>query len=96
MSETQRTSDGLVFTDGDGTDDSYAAAHRALTIDRRHLVEDPQFPRRSKRNPWLQMADLVAWAAYQHLHRSTNRRYAWPWYEQYLSGRDVHGGPLGL
>lgn len=87
---------GLVFTDGDGTDDSYTAAHRSLTIDRRHLVEDPQFPRRSKRNPWLQMADLVAWTAYQHLHRAPNRRYAWHWYQQYLAGRDIHAGPQGL
>lgn len=85
---------GLVFTDGDGSDHSYASAHQSLTIDRRHLVEDPQFPRHPKRNPWLQMADLVAWTAYQHLHRAPNRRYAWHWYERYLAGCDVHSGPI--
>jgi hypothetical protein len=84
---------GLVLTDGDGSDGTYAAAHQALTIERRRVVEDPQFPRRSKRNPWLQLADLVAWTAYHHLHRSDNRRYAWNWYDRYLTTRDVNGGP---
>jgi hypothetical protein len=86
---------GLVFTDGDGSDHTYAAAHQALTIDRR-VVEDPQFPRRSKRNPWLQLSDAVAWCAYQHLHRAEGRRYAWHWYDTYLTTRDVHGGPVPL
>ena len=87
---------GLVLTDGDGSDHSYAAAHQALTIDRRRLVEDPQFPQRSKRNPWLQMADLVAWTAYQPLLCADNRRYAWPWYSTYLAANDINGGPLAL
>jgi hypothetical protein len=87
---------GLILTDGDGTDNSYTAAHQSLTTARRHVVEDPQFPRRSKRNPWLQLADLVAWTAYQHLHHADNRRYAWHWYEQYLTTCDVQGGPAEI
>jgi hypothetical protein len=86
---------GLVFGDGDGSDRSYAAAHRALTLDQRRIVEDPQFPG-SDRNVWLQLADLVAWTAFQHLHRAPNRRFAWPWYETYVASRDIHGAPHPL
>jgi len=86
---------GLVFGDGDGSDPTYTAAHRALTLDRRRVVEDPQFPG-ARRNIWLQLADLVAWTAYQHLHRAQNRQFAWHWYHTYLSALDVHGGPLAL
>jgi len=35
----------------------------------------------------------VAWTPFQHLYRADNRRFAWHWYDTYLSGRDVHGGP---
>jgi hypothetical protein len=86
---------GLVFGDGDGSDPTYAAAHRALTGERRRVVEDPQFPG-ARRNIWLQCADFVAWTAYQHLHRAQNRQFAWHWYDAYLGAADVHGGPLAL
>ena len=84
---------GLVFTDGNGSDPSYAAAHRTITHQRRRLVEDPVF-QRSGRSHWLQVADLIAWTAYQHLHRAPNRRHAWAWYSTHLQARDIHGGPL--
>jgi hypothetical protein len=86
---------GLVFSDGDGSDPSYAAAHRALTVRQRRVVEDPQFPS-SRRNVWLQLADLVAWTAFQRLHAAPNRRFAWRWYDTYLAARDVNGGPMPL
>jgi Protein of unknown function (DUF3800) len=86
---------GLVFTDGNGSDPSYAAAHRAITHQQRHLVEDPIF-QRSARSHWLQMADLVAWTAFQHLRRNPNRRYAWAWYTDHLQPRDLHNGPLAM
>ena len=86
---------GLIFTDGNGSDPSYAAAHRAITHRGRHLVEDPVF-QRSARSHWLQMADLIAWTAYQHLHRAANRRYTWAWYATHLQVRDIHGGPLPI
>jgi len=53
---------GLVFSDSDGSDRSYAAAHRALTLDQRRVVEDPQFPGSAK-NMWLQLAGLVAFSS---------------------------------
>jgi hypothetical protein len=86
---------GLVFTGGSGSDLSYAAAHRAITHPRRRLVEDPVF-QHSGRSHWLQMADLIAWTAYQHLHRATNRRHTWVWYTTHLQARDIHGGPLPM
>jgi hypothetical protein len=86
---------GMIFTDGDGSDPSYRDAHRALAAQHRRVLEDPQFPR-SPENSWLQLADLVAWTAFQHLHRAPNRRVAWHWYDAYLASRDVHGGPIAL
>jgi Protein of unknown function (DUF3800) len=86
---------GLVFNDGDGTDPSYAAAHRNLTLGPRRLIEDPQYPG-SASNWWLQLADLVAWTTFQHLHRAPNRRFAWPWYDTYLASVDVNDAPVQL
>ncbi len=86
---------GMIFTDGDGSDPSYRDAHRALTAQHRRVLEDPQFPR-STENAWLQLADFVAWTAFQHLHRAPNRRVAWHWYDTYLAPCDVHGGPIAV
>jgi hypothetical protein len=53
---------GIVFTDGNGTDPSYAAAHRSLALADRRVVVDPSF-QSSRRSQWLQMADLVAFSS---------------------------------
>ena len=86
---------GLVFVDGDGTDPAYTAAHRALGLRTRHIVEDPVF-RISHRSQWIQMADLVAYVAYQSLLRAPSRRFLWPWYDRYLCSDDAAGGPIEL
>lgn len=86
---------GLVYVDGDGTDHRYLAAHRELKLADRHVIEDPMF-QHSHRSQWVQMADLVAYAAYQHLARYDGKEFAWGWYERYLMPRDVNGGPLKL
>ncbi|WP_424532517.1 DUF3800 domain-containing protein [Sphaerisporangium viridialbum] len=86
---------GIIFMDGDGTDTSYARAHRGLKLDHRNLIEDPLF-QHSKRNQWIQMADIVAWSAFQYLQRSPSRSFAWDWYPTYLLPRDVNGAPLAV
>ncbi|MGP9613777.1 DUF3800 domain-containing protein [Brachybacterium sp. AOP42-B2-9] len=54
---------GLLVMDGDGTDTSYIAAHHELPIATRSLLEDPG-SQHSSRSQWVQIADLIAYAAY--------------------------------
>ncbi len=86
---------GMVFMDGDGTATSYYNAHRALKLAHRNIIEDPLFLP-AHRSAWVQMADLVAWTAYQSLLRHAGKRFAWQWYDEHLRATDVNGGPLAL
>jgi hypothetical protein len=71
---------GLLVMDGDGTDSSYYAAHRALQLETRALIEDPGF-QHSHRSQWVQIADLVAYSSYQSLVRLPEKEFAWGWSE---------------
>ncbi len=92
-----RTADefGLIVVDGNGTDGSYYRPHRALRLDDRHVIEDPLF-QESHRSQWVQMADLVAYAAYVHLLRPPSKQFAWNWYDRHLRRSDVNGRPVRL
>lgn len=81
----------LVVMDGDGTDSGYLGAHRALRPSTRHVIEDPLF-QPSDRSHWLQMADMVAYSAYQEVLALPEKSFAHGWYAL-LRARDVHGGP---
>ena len=84
---------GMLFMDGDGTDVSYARVHRRLRNDTRRIVEDPVF-QASHQTYWIQLADIVAWSAYQHLQRDPRRGFAWDWYTTHLAPSDTNGGPI--
>lgn len=86
---------GIVFMDGNGSDGSYHAAHRALKLRHRRLIEDPQFLPAHK-SQWVQMVDIVAYSAYQGLLRHPAKQFAWNWYNHYLAAMDVNGGLLAL
>lgn len=91
----QATGDhGILIMDGDGTDPSYLTAHRQLDLGTRNLIEDPAF-QHSHRSQWVQIADLVAYSAYQSLMQLPEKRFAWPWYPA-LAARDVLGGPQAV
>jgi hypothetical protein len=85
---------GIIVMDGDGSDESYITAHRQLDLHTRALIEDPAF-QSSHRSQWVQMADLVAYAAYQHLLQHPEKKFAWPWYPA-LQLRYVLGGPFSV
>lgn len=76
---------GTLVMDGDGTDTSYIAAHRELPIGTRSLLEDPGF-QHSSRSQWVQIADLVAYAAYQSVAQVEEKQFSWGWYGT-LEGR---------
>ncbi|MEO3861612.1 DUF3800 domain-containing protein [Acrocarpospora sp. B8E8] len=86
---------GMIFMDGDGTATGYYNAHRALKLAHRNIIEDPLFVP-AHRSAWVQMADLVAWTAYQSLLCHPGKRFAWQWYDEYLLTCDVNSGPLAL
>jgi hypothetical protein len=85
---------GILVMDGDGSDDSYVSAHRRLPLVTRSLIEDPVF-QHSHRSQLVQLADLIAYAAYQHLLQHPGKRFAWPWYPT-LTARNALGGPTEL
>lgn len=86
---------GIIVMDGDGTAGSYVSAHRALDLSTRSIVEDPMF-QHSQGNQWVQIADLVAYVAYQSLLRAPVKQFAWNWYADHLAGSDRAGGPQAL
>jgi hypothetical protein len=61
---------------------------RELSLASRRIVEDP-WKRDARESQWLQAADFVAYAAYQHIVRRPDRAYMWHWYERHLGGRFV-------
>lgn len=84
-----------VFMDGDGSDQTYFRAHRNMKLADRRIIEDPIF-QASHVSQWVQMADLVAWTAYQSLRPNPEKDFAATWYNDYLLGRDVNGGPVSI
>ena len=59
------------------------------------IIEDPIF-QASHVSQWVQMADLVAWSAYQSLNPNPGATFARSWYYDYLRAKDVNGGPLAI
>lgn len=85
---------GLVFIDGDGSDKSFRAAHRAMESPDRSIVEDA-IHLTSSDSYFIQMADLVAWTALASIERSPRNEFASGWYETYLAERDPRRKPQG-
>jgi hypothetical protein len=85
----------FISMDGDGSDQTYFDAHRALALDTRHIIEDPMF-HDSRRSQWVQMADLVAYTTFAHLNRHAGNEFASTWYGDYLQPKDVLGEPLSI
>lgn len=92
-SELQHTDSlGLVFMDGDGSDPTYRATHRELTLSERRVIEDAVHLD-SRTSQLIQMADLVAWTANAHVDRHPGNEFAQNWYTDYLAERDPHRAP---
>ncbi len=78
----------------DGLDDSsYRPAHRALDLRARRIIEDPLM-QSSRHSQLIQMADLIAHAAFQHLAGDAKKRFMWDWYPQLLPN-SVFAGEWG-
>lgn len=84
---------GMLVMDGDGTDPMYRLAHRDLKLATRHLLEDPLFQHSHHSQP-VQIADLVAYAAYMHLARIPEKQAMWDWWTR--AAGDEHREPVDL
>ena len=80
----------------DGKDDSaYRPAHRKLELRDRRIIEDPLM-QSSRHSQLIQMADLVAHAAFQHVKRDEDKRFMWDWYPRQLAGSSFEDAGLPL
>jgi Protein of unknown function (DUF3800) len=93
---TMEEDHGMVVLDGESPE--LRTLHGELDADARRLIEDP-WKRDARESQWLQAADFVAYAAYQHLARRPDRAFMWHWYERHLGERVVienaEGPPRG-
>jgi hypothetical protein len=73
---------GVMIIDGEGdnTCRDYYRIFRSLNLSGRQLVAGPYFEP-SDQSQWIQIADMVAYAAFQSVIRRPSREYCWTWYE---------------
>lgn len=77
---------GTVIVDGgkDNVQDPHVrAAHRALRLDSRRVIEDGWL-QPARASQLVQMADLAVHCAYQAARKKQGRQFMWSWYSQYL------------
>lgn len=67
----------------DGADTRLRALHRQLDLDSRLVLED-SWHEDSAHSQFLQVADLIVHAGYQHVAQKDNRKFMWDWYPQQL------------
>lgn len=84
LDQELRATDSYGFITMDGEDPAYRDAHRALTLDTRHVIEDPAY-HDSRTSQWTQMADLVAYTVNIDLNRHAGNEFGWKWFADYLS-----------
>ncbi|HEY6762607.1 MAG TPA: DUF3800 domain-containing protein [Baekduia sp.] len=65
----------------DGLDEGHRAEHRELTLASRHVLEDP-WMQPAHASQLIQIADLLAHAAFQAVVRNPARRFMWTWYAE--------------
>lgn len=73
----------------DGQDVGHGAAHRGLGLSSRRIVEQP-WMNESHSNQFIQAADFVAYAAFQHVAKQPGKQKLWPLYETWLSNAIVY------
>ncbi|MFC8013096.1 DUF3800 domain-containing protein [Streptomyces cinereoruber] len=74
---------GIIVMDGDGSDPSYQREHRKLKLISRRIVEDPWFSGSDTNQP-VQVADLLAYTAYQTVLKHPGKGFMWQWWDQHL------------
>lgn len=69
---SRRSARGLIVMDGNGTDFAYHSAHGAFPQAGRRVIEDPFFVD-SRVSQWIQIADIIAYTAFQGIAKQEHR-----------------------
>jgi hypothetical protein len=78
-----RNEHGIAIINGDGRETGYHEPHRSRELGVRRVLEDPMFAV-SYQNQFVQIAELVAYCAYQHVLSQDGKRFVRDWYSIYL------------
>jgi hypothetical protein len=73
----------VIDGEGDGSCRFYTRLFRSLDLSGRQLIAVPFF-QPSDESQWIQIADMVAYAAYQSVIRRPGREFCWTWYENHI------------
>lgn len=82
--------DGIGVVVVDGLDEGHRAEHRELTLATRRILEDP-WMQPAHTSQFIQIADLVAHAAFQAAVTNPDRAFMWSWYPSILAPLIVSG-----
>ncbi|WP_370376524.1 DUF3800 domain-containing protein [Catenulispora sp. GAS73] len=76
---------GVMIIDGEGDSScrEYFRLFRGLDLSGRQLIGGPLF-QPSDESQWVQIADIVAYTAFQSVIRRPGREFCWTWYEDYI------------
>lgn len=76
---------GMMIIDGDGDTScrGYFRMFRSLNLSGRQLTVEPFF-QPSDQSHWIQIADIVAYTAFQSVSRRPGKEFCWTWYEDYI------------
>lgn len=73
----------VIDGEGDGSCRFYTRLFRSLDLSGKQLIAAPVF-QPSDESQWIQIADIVAYAAYQSVIKRPDREFCWTWYEDYI------------
>lgn len=73
----------IIDGEGDGSCRFYTRLFRSLGLSGKQLVSSPFF-QPSHDSQWIQIADIVAFAAFQSVVKRPGREFCWTWYEDYI------------
>ncbi|ACU69710.1 hypothetical protein Caci_0775 [Catenulispora acidiphila DSM 44928] len=73
----------VIDGEGDGSCRFYTRLFRSLGLSGQQLIAVPFF-QPSYDSQWIQIADIVAYTAYQSVIRRPGREFCWTWYEDYI------------
>lgn len=73
----------VIDGDGDGSCHVYTRLFRSLNLSGQQLIAGPFF-QPSYDSQWIQIADMVAYTAFQAVIKRPDRQFCWSWFEDYI------------
>lgn len=73
----------IIDGDGDGPCRFYSRLYTSLNLSGRQLIAGPFF-QPSDVSEWIQIADIVAYTAFQSVIKRPGKEFCWSWYTDYV------------